>query len=53
MKVFVKPSGVEVEVCESSYDTAINIGWKPKESIQKEVKQEVKQENKPTQKRKG
>jgi len=31
MKEFIKPSGVVVSVCESSYEAATDAGWKVKE----------------------
>ena len=39
MKTFVKPSGVEVDVNESSYAKALELGWVPKEELQAVVKQ--------------
>lgn len=41
MKIFIKPSGVEVIVNEGSESHALSLGWKPKESAQEPVIEQV------------
>ncbi len=48
MKVFVKPSGMEVKVNQNSEAHALSLGWKPKESESPAADEQVE----PRQKRK-
>lgn len=41
MKIFVKPSGVEVEINSDNYHIAQALGWLPKEEPPVEIKTEV------------
>lgn len=44
MKEFIKPSGVVVSVCESSYQAALDAGWEVQEPKKVEVKADPKRE---------